>query len=340
MKKQNGYFLGIDVSKSWFDVSVMAIIDHERKDLETKQFDNNKQGLAKFKGWLKKLEVNFGSQTLVVIENTGIYHRLIWKFFNDNDIPIHIGNAAHIKKSFGIAREKNDKIDSQRLCSYAYKNQEELKASATLNPTLLELNDLMTSGKRFQRQLNANKSYLKELKNFNDKKTQKALEKTYKAAIEGLEKSLKETEKQMEQIINDDPDIKANYELLKTVPGIGEVIARYLIGCTNNFSSVKNGKELSCFAGVAPFGHSSGSSIKGRKRVHFMADKKLKALLYMGALATLSYYAEFRDYYQRKIAEGKHHNCVMNAIMNKILLRAVSVVNNQQQYVCNYKKVA
>ncbi len=160
MKKQNGYFLGIDVSKSWFDVSVMAVVDHLRKDLETKQFDNNKPGLTKFKKWLKKLKVSFSPDTLVVIENTGIYHRLIWKFFNDNNIPIHIGNAVHIKKSFGIAREKNDKIDSQRLCSYAYKNEEELKAFATLNPTLLELNDLMTSRKRLQRQLNANKSYL------------------------------------------------------------------------------------------------------------------------------------------------------------------------------------
>jgi len=49
MKKQNGYFLGIDVSKSWFDVSVVIVVNHLRKDVETKQFDNNKPGLTKFK---------------------------------------------------------------------------------------------------------------------------------------------------------------------------------------------------------------------------------------------------------------------------------------------------
>jgi len=139
-----------------------------------------------------------------------------------------------------------------------------------LNPTLLELNDLMTSRKRLQRQLNANKSYLKELQNFNDKQTQKMMERTYRASIDGLEKSLKETEKQMERIIIEDPAIKANYNLLISIPGIGDVIARYLIGCTNNFSSVQTGKELACYSGVAPFEYSSGSSIKGRKKVHFM----------------------------------------------------------------------
>jgi len=71
-----------------------------------------------------------------------------------------------------------------------------------------------------------------------------------------------------------------------------------------------------------------------------MANKELKSLLHMGALSAIQYYQEFRNYYDRKVAEGKHPNSVFNAICNKILLRAVAVVNNRKEYVENYKKAA
>lgn len=61
----------------------------------------------------------------MVIENTGIYHRMIWDFCTTNLLPIFIGNAADLKWSFGIARGKNDKVDSMRLRDYAYKNFED-----------------------------------------------------------------------------------------------------------------------------------------------------------------------------------------------------------------------
>ena len=340
MKKQTGFFLGIDVSKEWFDISLMPVLNYQKQPMITECFDNTIEGLALLKKWLKVHGVKFNNNTLLVVENTGIYHRLLWQFFNENEIPIHIGNAAHIKKSFGIVRGKNDKIDSQRLCSYAYKNDDELKPSTELNPELLKLKDLMTSRTRLKSQHNANKNYLRELKNINDNKTQKMMEKVYKTALEGLRKSIAEIEGQIALVIKSDSSINANYNLLLSVPGIGPVIATYILCCTNNFANKATGKQLACYAGLAPFSETSGKSIRGRNKVHKMANKELKALIHMGALATIKYYPEFRDYYERKINEGKHHFCVMNAISNKIVLRAVAVVNNQKKYVENYKKVA
>ena len=98
-----------------------------------------------------------------------MYHRLIWGYCSSHGLPLHIGNATHIKYSFGIARGKNDKLDSQRLCSYAYKNAEELKATPVLNPVLLQLKDLMTARSRLLSQLNSIKQYLGELKLSNPK---------------------------------------------------------------------------------------------------------------------------------------------------------------------------
>ncbi len=58
----------------------------------------------------------------------------------------------------------------------------------------------------------------------------------------------------------------------------------------------------------------------------------------MGALSAIPAYPEFTDYYERKIKEGKKHLQVLNAVKNKMLLRVASVVNQQKDYVNNYKK--
>lgn len=340
MKKQTGFFLGIDVSKPWFDISLMPVVNFQKQSMITQRFDNNIAGLTLLKKWLKAQKVTFDNDTLLVIENTGIYHRLLWKFFSENNIPIHIGNAAHIKKSFGIARGKNDKIDSQRLCTYAYKNDEELKATSALNPVFLSLKDLITSRTRFKSQLGANRTYLRELRNINEKATQKMMENVYKMAINGLQKSITEIEKQITLLIKSDSSINSNYSFLISVPGIGPVTAIYILCCTNNFANKISGKQLSCYAGVVPFSDRSGTTLKGRNKVHKMANKELKSLLHLCALSSIKCYPEFRDYYERKVKEGKHPNSVLNAICNKILLRAVAVVNNQKNYVENYKKAA
>ncbi|MEO7446429.1 MAG: IS110 family transposase [Ferruginibacter sp.] len=340
MKKQTCFFLGIDVSKLWFDITSMAVVNYQKQQMITERFDNTTKGLTLLQKWLKAQQVGFDNDTLLVIENTGIYHRLIWRFFSDNNIAIHIGNAAHIKKSFGIARGKNDKIDSQRLCSYAYKNDEELKATVALNPEFFKLKDLMTSRVRLQSQLNANKVYLKELKNINDNGTQKMMEKTHKMAIAGLEKSISAIEEQILLVIKSDSSINTNYNLLLSVPGVGHVTATYILCCTNNFANKANGKQLACYAGLAPFSDKSGTSLRGRNKVHKMSNKELKALLHMCALSAIKYYAEFRIYYDRKVKEGKHPNSVLNAICNKIVLRVAAVVNNQQPYVENYGEAA
>ena len=277
---------------------------------------------------------------MLVIENTGIYHRRLWRYCSEHSLPIHIGNAAHIKWSFGIARGKNDVIDSKRLCDYAYKQAEDLKATAALDPIYLKLKDLMTSRSMLQRQLNAIKVYLKELKNSNDKDIQQVMEKVNEAALKGLEKSMKKIDELIAALIKETERIDKNYQLLNTIPGIGNVIAASLICCTNNFAGKPSGKQLASYAGVVPFAQTSGSSVKGRNKVHPMANKELKAILHMAALSCIRNYPEFREYYDRKIAEGKHSRSVLNAIKNKLLLRVVAVIKKQQPYVDNTKVAA
>jgi transposase len=340
MKKQVRFYLGMDVSKLWVDITLLCVVDHQKQPTVSERFDNNAEGMKALGKWLKKYKVSFDENSLLVIENTGVYHRLVWEYCSKLGLPLHIGNATHIKYSFGIARGKNDKIDSERLCSYAFKNADELKATPALNPVFIRLKDLMTSRSRLLAQQNSIKVYLKELKLSNSKEVQQIIEDAHKAALEGIKQSLKTVEQQIKKIIKGDKAIENNYKLLRSVPGIGHLTAVYIICCTNNFICKITGKQLASYAGVAPFGNTSGTSIKGKDKVHKMANKDLKKLFHMGAVSAITHYPEFKDYYERKVKEGKHELSAINAVRSKIALRAVAVINKQEKYVNKYKKVA
>lgn len=246
------FYLGIDISKSWFDVSSLKVVDHQKLPVLTEQFTNTDDGIRSFHKWLKKQGVSFDDNTLIVIENTGIYHRPVWEFCSKHNLPLHICNAAHIKWSLGITRGKNDQIDSKRLCNYCHKQADELKATAALNPVFLNLKDLMTSRTRLIAQLQSTKSYIKELLCTNDKALLKTLEKAHKAAIDGIEKSIAQIEKAIDDLITADEKIYHNYELIKSIPGIGPVTAIYIICCTNNFANRPSGKQLASYGAWCP----------------------------------------------------------------------------------------
>ena len=340
MKFNTKFFIGIDVSKPYFDASMMAVINHEKQAVETGRFNNDNPGMKAFGKWLTTHKVSLDANTLLVIENTGIYHRLLWSFCSNKNLPIHIGNAAHIKWSFGIARGKNDTIDSIRLCQYAFKECDSLRATPALNAVLMQLKDMMTARTKLLSQFNSIKTYIRELKNVSDKTVQNVLEKAHREALEGMAVSIKNIEVQIEKILAENEALKINYNLLVTVPGIGHLTATYIICCTNNFACKITGKQLACYAGVVPFEYTSGISVKGRNRVHQMANKDLKKMLHLCALTAIQNYPEFKTYYDRKKKEGKHSMSILNAIRNKIILRAVAVVNNQKPYVDNYKIAA
>ncbi len=340
MKESKQFFIGMDVSKLWFDVSLMIVINYQKQAILTQRFNNTIQGLQQLHQWLQQHQVCFNENSMIVIENTGVYHRLIWQYCSTHNLPLHIGNAAAIKWSLGITRGKNDKIDSQRLCMYAARQADELKATPALDPVFMQLKDLMTSRTRLVKQLHSIKTYLKELHSGPETSLLTIIEQSHKQAIEGIKKSIHKIEEHIADTIANNAGIKRNYELLLTVPGIGRFTAVYLICCTNNFAAKHTGKQLASYAGVVPFDHTSGTSIKGKNRVHKMANKDLKKMLHLCALTAIKYYPEFTEYFNRKKAEGKNGMSVLNAIRNKLILRAVAVVNKQTSYVDYTKQVA
>src|SRR5580765_3750281 len=117
MKKN--FFVGIDVSKQTIDVAFIMQQDDEKTQPCWKVFENNEKGFYEMQVWLQNNQVPFNENSLFVIENTGLYHRLLVKFCNKHELRLCIENGAQVKWSLGIARGKSDKVDSRRLAVYA-----------------------------------------------------------------------------------------------------------------------------------------------------------------------------------------------------------------------------
>lgn len=122
------------------------------------------------------------------------------------------------------------------------------------------------------------------------------------------------------------------YKVVSSVHGVGKVLATELIIITNEFKRFFSAKQLACYAGVVPFEHSSGSSIRGKTRVSRLANMRLKSLFHMAAIACLRKGNELYEFYQKKVALGKSKMAVINAIRNKIIHRIFACVGDNRLY--------
>lgn len=168
----------------------------------------------------------------------------------------------------------------------------------------------------------------------------KELLKLNSTALSGLLKSKQKIEKRMLEIINQDQTLKTLYELVTSVKCVGNVLATELIVYTNGFTRMENTSQLACYCGVAPFEHSSGTSIRGRMGTSNFANMNLKSTLHMAAVSATRYVPDIKQYYERKVAEGKHKMCVINAIRNKLIKRVMAVVKRGTPYSENYSKIS
>lgn len=99
---------------------------------------------------------------------------------------------------------------------------------------------------------------------------------------------------------------------------------------TDEFGASFTAKKYGCYAGVAPFPYRSGSRIRSRNRVSLLANKSVKTLLHLAALAVIK--AKLREYFLRKVAEGKNKMAVVNAVRNKLITRIFAVVKHNRKY--------
>jgi transposase len=328
------YFVGTDVSKNELDFAVMngkTLIFH-------KEICNNPCAI---KGFLKELTGLPGfdiSTAMFCMEHTGIYSNHLLRILYSNKTNVCLEAATQIKSSLGNIRGKNDKIDAIRIADYAYKNREGLRLWKPKRQVIDQLSYLTATRSRLVSALKALRTPLREMGSLVDKKLAKQNLQLCTRTIKSIEADVESVQSAIDQVIASDSELKRLFGLITSVSGIGKVTATTIIITTNEFKDITDPKKFACHAGVAPFTKESGL-FKGKARVSHMANKKIKTLLHLGALAALQHDESLRSYYRRKVeVDQKNKMCTINAIRNKLILRIFACVMQNRIYEKNYTR--
>jgi transposase len=324
------FFIGIDVSKATLDIGLLDADNPE--SVNHQQVSNNDTGIAAMLKWLLKQDGFSVENSLFCLEHTGMYNYPLLQFFSKESASVWVENPVQIKKSLGLQRGKNDKADAIRIAQYAYRLRDQAKLWQPVREVIDKLKHLSALRERLVETKKRLQTPVEELFKIGNNSIAKVLEKSMSKTMKGLDKDLLTIEDQMKDIIDGDDDLKKLYELVTSIIGIGFVTAVNLLIYTNEFKLFSNYRKFACYSGVAPFEYRSGSSIRGRTKVNPMANKKMKRYLHMASLTCIKLDEGLKNYYERKVAEGKNKMSVLNAIRNKLIARVFAVVNRGSIY--------
>lgn len=316
--------VGIDISKATFDVHLHVAKNHRK-------FRNNPNGFSALMEWVKGY--SDVSKCFFCLEHTGAYSVPISAFFSKNNHAFCLLSGLEIKRSIGLKRGKDDQIDARRIAEYAWLRRDQLERTNIRSENLFQLQKLISLRERYSSHCKAFKCAFIENKSMFKKSELPDVFRMEEQSIQWLEKKIKKTESLILQIINNDEQLKKLYSLMISITGIGPIIATNMLIITNGFTYFKDSRKFACYAGVAPFPHRSGTSVAYKDRVSHYANKKMKALLNMAAINAVRFDPEIKQYYERKLLEGKNTMNVLNAIRNKLIHRVFAVVKRGTPYV-------
>ncbi|MFY8067759.1 MAG: IS110 family transposase [Flavobacterium sp.] len=327
------FYVGIDISKSKLDVVILQ----KDTSLVSNHFivENNVKGIKVILKNLIKQKIDL-TTVLFCCENTGVYTSVLSSCLSENNLDYWVVPAIEIKRSKGISRGKNDKSDAKDIALYSIRNIDKLKLSTLPEKVIQQLKLLNTEREKVMKSYKLFEA-TKENIDFMPKEVYKSIAAINNKTVKFLKATLKSIEKEMIELISNNIDLKNQFELMKSIPGIGDKTAIYMLIATRGFSAFDNARKFACYSGTAPFEYSSGSSIKGRTKVNHMADKKMKSILQMCALVAVKNDPQLKEYYERKKGEGKNAMLVLNNIKCKIIGRVFSVIKRQTPYVNTYK---
>ena len=322
------YFIGIDVSKKKMDV---AVIDSSGKTLVEKIVVNEQSKLGSFiLGIIRKFKTG-KDQVLICCEDTGIYSKPLKLACAECNLNLWVENAYKIKKAASDFRGKSDKKDALRIAEYALRYNDRQVLYKESSPQESSLGTLLAARETLLGTITGLKQQLSESKDF-DREKHKLLKDCYAKTLSTLQKELKSVEQRIHELVEQNEELSGNVKLLRSIPGIGLQSALNFIVYTRNFTSFGSAKHLACYAGVVPFPNQSGTMQK-RDRVSSFANKKLKKLLHLAAMSASRAKGELKQYYIRKVMEGKNKMSVLNAIRNKLVHRMFAVMQRQTPYI-------
>lgn len=297
-------FMGIDIGKFSFVVSLQGA-----SKIHT--YDNTPEGIFKF---LEEFQEVLPT-SLVVLETTGGYEMQLLLALCEQKYAVHRANTRKVKnfiRSFGSGA-KTDALDAKALSLYGAERHSHLDLFKPLSEKALALYELIQRRQDLTQMLVAEKNRQKA-----PKYSHVAFE-SYQQSLDFLTRQIDGITAQMKALVKADEALLARYEVLLTLPGVGEINALKLLAFMPELGSLSS-KQAASLAGLAPLARDSGC-LKGYRRTA-AGRHILKPFLFLSAMAAGRSHSPLGTFYQSLLARGKKKKVALIAVARKIIVIA------------------
>jgi transposase len=303
-------FIGIDVAKDRLDV-------HVRPSGDTFWVARDSEGVA---GLVDRLSA-LGAQ-LIVLEATGGFELVIAGALAAARLPLAVVNPRQIRDFARAVGQlaKTDALDAQIIALFAERVRPEPRALPDAQTRALA--ELITRRRQIVEMMTAERNRRRLA-------TSRRLVKSVDRLLTALQKELSDLEQELDDTIRGTPAWREAEDLLTSVPGVGDKLARTLIADLPELGRLDR-KQIAALVGVAPINRDSGT-MRG-KRTTWAGRAKVRAVLYMAALVAARHNPTLRRFYQRLIAAGKAKKLALTAVMRKLLVILNAILRDHKPW--------
>lgn len=290
-------FVGVDVSKDRLDVHVHPVGDRFA-------VSRNAEGLDALIARIVPLSIQ-----AVAVEATGGFETVVAASLSAAGLPVIVVNPAQVR-AFAQAlgkRAKTDPIDAAVIARFVQATKPEIRPLPDADTRLLA--DLVARRRQIIQMIVAERQRERQLPT-------RYLKKSAARLIKALEKELNVLDQAIDESVRGSPVWSEKEGLLKTVPGVGNVVARTLLAEMPELGTL-NRREIASLAGLAPWTRQSGKwrgkSFTGGGRT------TVRTTLFMAALVGTRHNPLLKAFYQRLTTAGKPKMVAIVAVARKLL---------------------
>ena len=298
-------FVGVDISKSHFDVCIMP-----RREVRRFSMDEVEEAVA----WLEAR-----APRLVVMEATGGYERSLWRALCERGVGVAVINpkrARDFAKAIGRLA-KTDRIDAEVLALFGSRIDVAVTPPPAIDDEELEL--LLARHRQLIEMLTAEKNRLKQC-------SSPTIRQRIEAHLGWLRRELDDVDGDLDRKLEQHKEKSEVLRLLDAVPGVGPLTCAALLIDLPELGTL-NRRQIAALVGVAPMAQDSGK--RAGRRVIAGGRAPVRAALYMAVLVGTRWNPVVRAYYLRLIDRGKPKKVALTACMRKLLTMLNAMVRTR-----------
>lgn len=318
MNKTVSAYVGVDVSKKTLDVTLL----NEKGGKRRKRVANTTDGIQALHNWLEK---QTDGQIHICMESTSVYWEELAETFYEMGYIVSVVNPVRIKgyAMSQLRRSKTDQLDGDVIADFC-KSQE----PPTWTPPTAEQKKLRALVRHMEALKKSRTQQSNRLETCRDEEVEASLEMLLKT----IDAEIEQVKKRINDLIDQNPDLKEKKELLESIKGFGEKTAIHILAEMFDIEDYENAKAVAADAGITTSHHESGTSVRRKPKISRMGKATIRSALHYPAITAIQHNPVVRKLAKRLEARGKKKSVIRVAAMRKLMHLAYGVIKNKKPF--------